>query len=634
MSRVEPVFDLSVSADWAPYKVACTPMCGPRGTAREKSWATAHVCFRRREYIDRKNCAQYARHSDTVHEKRERSTLCFLFRWRAGGLPDQMLASLPELTGDCRRRFDVFRGKLRAGVPDGGSWAWRLAALFAVIYFFSASRTVILDNLDAAEFQTVGAAGGLLHQPYPLWCVIARVFSAVPVFEPAFRVTLVSVFFASLCVGLLFLLLFRRTQSTGAAVGGAVAFGLSFTFWQFSAVAEIYSLVTFFFIAALYLIDRLAREDSQGATRLLTFTLGVLLSQQTLNMAAVPGLIILMIVAPHVRRQMFATKGLTLRAVAFVLPFSLYLYTYLVDRSDVPMNWWNQYGRYVAIAQGHDPTSTKGFFEQIWFQMWIGRLHPVVPSLGNYVHTAIYWGRRFCGVEFPFVAPIFIVTGFISLLCRELRNTCFLLALIAPYLALALTRWGEEYAYSFPVYVVAMLFLAEGIVVITRHRFRGGRWTPMAIAILLGVMPVLRYAKSSPVAMFMRSDSARAAYASMNRIFIQLGARNDDGKRYGQEVERLVEPGALVFGRWREVNTLFYRKYVLGGLKTINVSYKLPTADLMAARVERLRPTAVYLTYPPGAPEGDLFVVTGSRRILVDQTLYRVRVNPRYVMTY
>jgi len=52
---------------------------------------------------------------------------------------------------------------------SGRALAIGLAVAFTLIYGLSASHTVILDDLDAAEFQTVGAAGGIPHQPYPLW---------------------------------------------------------------------------------------------------------------------------------------------------------------------------------------------------------------------------------------------------------------------------------------------------------------------------------------------------------------------------------------------------------------------------------------------------------------------------------
>jgi hypothetical protein len=512
--------------------------------------------------------------------------------------------------------------------PVGRVWALALTVAFGGIYTLSASRTVILDNLDAAEFQTVGAVGGILHQPYPLWCTIARVFALFPAFEPAFRVTLVSIVFASMCVGLLFLLLFRRTQNTGAAAGGAIAFGLSFTFWKFSAVAEIYALVTFLFIASLYLIDRLTREESEGTTLLLALTLGFLLSQQSLNIAAVPGLIVLIIVAPRVRRQLFATRGLALRIVVFVLPFSLYLFTFFVDRGPYPMNWIDLYGAYVAQSQGIDASQLQSFFGRMGFQMWIGRLNPEMPSFAEFIRSGYFWMRYFFSVEFPFVAPVLVAVGLIAGLRRNARYVFFLLALVAPYLALAVISWAEMYPYSIPFYVVAVLFLADGILVAARWTGKSRRLAPMVIAVLVTAMPLLRHAKASPVSTFLRSEEARATIASSEHFFIHLEARNDRGRKYGEKVAAVAEPGSLVFGGWREANVLFYHKYVIGHLEQVRVSHILPNWDQVAAVIDSLQPTAVYFTRIPVSETWQFhnwLSVTESYDIFPDHTLHRVR---------
>jgi hypothetical protein len=501
--------------------------------------------------------------------------------------------------------------------------------LFVVVYTLSASHTVILNNLDAAEFQTVGAVGGVLHQPYPLWCLIARVVSSLPVFEPAFRVTLVSIVFGALCVALLSLFLLGRTRSVAASAGAAAAFGLSFTFWQFSAVAEIYALVTFLFIASLFLIDRLTREDSGTTALLLALVLGLLLSQQTLNAAALPGMFVLLLVSPRVRRRLLARNRVGLHAVVFLLPFTLYLYTFLADRGPYPMNWLDHYGQYVAQSQGLDEAQMQSFFGRVRFQMSIARLEPEFPGAVEYAMSAYYWLRYFFSVEFPFAAPLFAAVGLVSSWRRDAGFTTFLLVLAAPYLMLALTSWGEKYAYSFPVYVVAMVFVAEGIAAAARGfagRFHP-RWIVPALAVALVVtMPLLRHAKASPAARWFRSAEAVAAIDTSTQLFYHLEARNDHGRVYGERVAAMVEPGSLVVGGWNKANILFYHKFVNGALEGVTVTYVLPEWRQIDAIIEETQPKRIYLTFPPERYGLDRFVVDETRDILLGERLYTVHV--------
>jgi hypothetical protein len=504
-------------------------------------------------------------------------------------------------------------------------WALGLALAFAVIYGLSASRTVIFNNLDAAEFQTVGVVGGVPHQPYPLWCIVARAFSALPVFEPAFRVTLVSVVFGALCVGLLFLLLLRRSGSRAAAAGVASAFGLSFTFWQFSAVAEVYALMTFLFVASLYLIDRLAREDSERTVLLLAMVLGLLLSQQTLNAAAVPGLLLLLFAVPSVRHRLLGGPRPWLCVAAFVLPVTLYAYTFLVDRGPYPMNWLDHYGRYVAASQGVDASQMDSFLGRVRFQMTIGRLKPEIPGLAEYAGAAYYWVRYFVSVEFPFVAPLLAVVGLVSSWRRDARFTAFLIVLALPYLMLALTNWGEVHAYSFPVYVVAMIFVADGIATAGRIS-RRGTLVPVVVALLVTIAPLLRYSKASPVSRWLRSDEAIAAIEHSPHAFLNLEARNNDGRTYGEKVAEMVEPGSLIFGGWRQTNVLFYHQLVDGALDSVTVSYWLPEWRQTEGMFERLQPTKVYFTFPPEKRGFDRLAVEEARDVVAGERLYTVRV--------
>jgi len=453
---------------------------------------------------------------------------------------------------------------------------------------------------------------------------VARTASFVPVFEPAFRVTLVSAVFGALGVALLFLLLLARTGSRTAALGAAAAFGLSFTFWQFAAVAEVYTLMTFLFIAMLFLADRLQREAPGHAALLLAFVTGLLLSQQPLNVAAIPGLIVLVLLFAAVRRELIAGPRWPLRLAALLLPVTLYLYTYLVDRGHSPMNWLDHYGRFVAESQGVDAARMESFFGRIRFQMTIERLTPQFPGAGEYVRSAYDWARHLFYVEFPLVASLVAVAGLAGAWRRGRKHTLFLLVLAAPYLMLALSnwgerQWGERYAYSLPVNVVFTVFVAHGIAAAGRRRVLAA-----IAALLVAVTPLLRYAPASPLSRWPNPIVATAGGEGTQPAFANLGARNDRGKEYAERIAGMVEPGSLILGGWRQANVLFYHQIVNGALGGVTISYRLPLASQIGALVSQSGSTRIYIAGPMNE-DGGGFVIEDTRSVIAGESIHRVR---------
>ena len=123
-------------------------------------------------------------------------------------------------------------------------------------------RTVFLG--DSGELTTALATGGIAHPPgYPLYTILGKLFSFLPVGSVAFRINL----FSSVCGALtvIFLImtilelnrsLFRNTMKSHRiifAVSAGLLFGFSYLFWYLSIVAEIYTLDSMF-IALLILL--------------------------------------------------------------------------------------------------------------------------------------------------------------------------------------------------------------------------------------------------------------------------------------------------------------------------------------------------------------------------------------------
>jgi len=141
----------------------------------------------------------------------------------------------------------------------------------------------------------------------------------------------------------------------------------------------------------------------------------------------------------------------------------------------------------------------------------------------------------------------------------------------------------------------------------------------------LVAMPILRDSTVSPVARWLRSPGEVEAMATSRHMFLNLGARNNDGRTYGEVVDATVEPGSLIFGGWRHANVLFYHKLVEKRLATVTISYILPEWRQMEDVITKARPSRIYMSNPPERHGLDRLVVDEVYEIEPGERLYRVR---------
>ena len=265
---------------------------------------------------------------------------------------------------------------LRSSVVAAGV----LAACFLVIYLFMTHYDVTMDAGDAAEFQIIGSVGGVPHQPYPLWCILSNAAARLPFGEPAFRVTLLSVVCAAVAVGLLLLLIAGVTRDVTASVVAAAAFGLSHAFWQIAVVAEVYALNTLLQIVFLLLLLNWCQTYTRSSWFLLMLATGFLVSHHQVNIAVFAPLTFLLYRSRGEIRSHLSARDIGVGGALFVLPFSLYLYTFIASTSPLMFNWYDNQGQYLYADGGFDPDGFSSFWEKLRFQMWPARYGEILQT--------------------------------------------------------------------------------------------------------------------------------------------------------------------------------------------------------------------------------------------------------------
>ena len=199
------------------------------------------------------------------------------------------------------------------------------ASFSFAVYLRTLCPTVYVG--DSGELTAAAYTLGIAHPPgYPLFCLLGKLFTFLPFGNVAYRVNLLSACFASLTVGLVFLILLRllqkneglsRGERVFAAFTGALSFGFLRDFWFEALSAEVYTLNTFFFALLLYLLLRWQEERKEEIFFLSLFLFGVGLgNHDTLLVFGPLFLFMILLEAPALLKDVrFLAKGVLFLAL-------------------------------------------------------------------------------------------------------------------------------------------------------------------------------------------------------------------------------------------------------------------------------------------------------------------------------
>jgi hypothetical protein len=287
-----------------------------------------------------------------------------------------VLLALPS-AGYVRRRGGIFldRGRVRwlsspimrrrdvlvvAVVP--------FAATFA-LYLSTLAPTVTFE--DSGELITAAYGLGVPHPPgYPVFCIVGKVFSLLPVGNVAWRLNLMSAFFMAASTAALslaaFLMLAQlggrgRTVGSGAAglggaagprnsvcgrrapwpcihgaaVGAGMMLGTAFEVWEQAVITEVYALNAFIIALDLLLLALWERAEPARKHRYfygLCFALGLGLLIHPTALIMLP--VALLYLALVGGRYVLSGRRLALGLVYFALGLSPVLYLPLASRGE------------------------------------------------------------------------------------------------------------------------------------------------------------------------------------------------------------------------------------------------------------------------------------------------------------
>ena len=261
-------------------------------------------------------------------------------------------------------------------------------AISFAVYLYTLCPSVYVEGSG----ELIGAAYylGTPHPTgYPLFCLSARlVVALLPFSSPAFAVNLATALSAALAIAALCQLLLWRNCGGAVAVGAALCFGFSATFWSQAVIAEVYGLSMLGVV--LVLAAGLAAAEKEGARSLLLlgYLMGLGLTCHLNQVLVWPGLLLWLFWRRKLWRQKKSLAGML---VAFALGYSPVLYLFLRNGRGPGFHW----GRLETPQQLWDHLSgtlyRSSFFSMpleamvLNLQRWLGQMsqefHPLLLPL-------------------------------------------------------------------------------------------------------------------------------------------------------------------------------------------------------------------------------------------------------------
>lgn len=340
-----------------------------------------------------------------------------------------------------------------------------------VVYGLTLCRTV--SFVDAGELCVTSHTLGIAHPTgYPLYVVLGRLFSLLPLGSIIARTNWMSAFFAALSVLFLYLTIFRvlnkkddrRLRNSMLAFFCASSFGYTTILWSQAVITEVYSLTAFFASVLLYL----AFSEFDKAPLLFAYLFGLsLTNHMSVIFLAVPCGIYLLVS----RRE--TLKMLPVMSFLFLLGASAYIYL-LVRAAQAPLfNWGN-------------PSNIDRLVWHVTGRQYRGWMFSFDP--GELKISLFYFVRLFADQYTPFLVWLPLLGVFVARKSRILQVAVLILALDVLY---ALNYFIPDIdAYYIPAFMMVALLSAFGLRFILS---RVSRLPVLLVGILVPVAPLIAH---------------------------------------------------------------------------------------------------------------------------------------------
>lgn len=450
-----------------------------------------------------------------------------------------------------------------------------------IIALYTYVRTLAPGVLggDAGELQFVPYILGLTHPTgYPLYCLVGKLWSYLPIGTVAYRMNLLAAIFAALTVSGLYLLVLKLTRARIPALLGALTLAFSPVFWSQAVIGDKYALNALFVVAISGLAFLLADDPKPLRFYLLAFFFGLSHTHHRTMIVLTPALFLLIFLVG--RKSLLRLSTIAKALIFFILPLALYIYIPIAAAKSLPPGTWSIDGLADFVAYILDI----GYVKQIEV---MGNVECIVYYLRTLLQNFIPWGIA--------LGLIGLIVSFV----RSRRYGIFLIAgfLLEGYLGLSYNvprRW----VFFLPSFTLFALWIALGmafLLELPRRVLRGKLWIDlsMIIAVLaLVIVPASLFREHHPHFREMHLDGGTLG------IWRQELKHGHAGQRLGSSLS-LVRPEAIIVCDWEQATVFWYMQQVEGLRKDVLIKYPIGRLDELAEKAAReSRPLYLARTLP------------------------------------
>jgi hypothetical protein len=468
---------------------------------------------------------------------------------------------------------------------------WVLPALLGLVTLALDLRTLLpsIGEADTLEFQVVAAKLGVAHPTgYPLYILLAKLFTWLPLNNVAWRVNLSSAVFAAVAVAVLYRIVRRMTDRPVLSFLTALAFAFSHTFWSQSVIAEVYTLHNLLVAVILWLLLREGGVGKGGGTekaavmagrwQAVLFLIGLSLTNHLTTVLLVPAAALALVWD----RPRLGVRGWLVAGGLFVLGLAVYLY--------IPLRWpalhdgrWMTPPEFVAYVTGR-------------------QFHGALRLAGWRDPTRWRIVGRLLGEPFGWIGLGLAALGVVNLASRYRRALALTVVTFVAFLLYGLVYAVADIAvFLLPAHLVLAIWMGSGVTLLDG---------------LLSSLPPLSASRAEGA--IWRSALATAfALMPLSRIWINLPA-----------VDRSRDPGVFAPGGYAWGQYVLSQELVEGGAILADPKKFAPLYYLQ--QVEGMRPDLDMVLLG----SEDLYQADLRRRLGAGQTVYLARYLPHLEALY
>jgi hypothetical protein len=435
------------------------------------------------------------------------------------------------------------------GRPETRRYGWPAGAplvFLATLALYLSTLAPTVFNLDSAELTTAAYTGGILRSPgYPLYLLIGRVWSRLPIGDVGYRMNLLSAVCGALTVALAYRLARRLGVGPWPAATAVGLLAVSHYFWAMSSIAEVYTLHTAFVAALLLALVAYGERPEPKRLAVATLIVGLAFGNHVATVLLAPGCLLYVIWQGG--RRALEPRSLAWAAGGLLAGLSVYLYLPLRFLQRPEFNYAGHVdatGAFVPV----DLASPRG----LW---WLVSGRPFADLMLAVTDASLLRALLDFGAELWRVSlGIGIGAGLLGLASGLRRAPAFFAAVLAMFVVHAgfyLTYDAIDKATMFlPNHLLWVLLVAAGCQSLERMLAGERARIPQRT-------PKLTWALRAAIA------GAVALGLLWNGRLVDL-SRDTSARERGEWILRHVEEDALVVGWWNTVPVVEYLQLVEG----------------------------------------------------------------------